>query len=145
MTHVQQHCSTSTGCAAIVGSVCVPPASSKPVTWRMVRGSQKGKRERGEGVKGGRRGGGKGEGRGGRGDGRGGGRGRGGEGGRAQRNCKDYLLGIHFSPLLHIGAEAVSSMQAPWPACVYNSQPHRPSFLIIAQIIPANGEQNCHI
>ena len=39
------------------------------------------------------------------------------------------------------GVEAVSSMTtAAWPPCVYNSQPHKPSGLILAQIIPANGE-----
>ena len=38
------------------------------------------------------------------------------------------------------GVEAVSSMTtAAWPPCVYNSQPHKPSGLILAQIIPANG------
>ena len=40
---------------------------------------------------------------------------------------------------VHAGSEAVSSMQANWPVCVSNSQPHRPSGLIVAQIIPANG------
>ena len=39
-----------------------------------------------------------------------------------------------------IEVEAVSSMQAAaWPSCVSNNQPHRPSGLILAQIIPANG------
>ena len=41
------------------------------------------------------------------------------------------------------GVEAVSSMTtAAWPPCVYNSQPHKPSGLILAQIIPANGRSS---
>ena len=47
------------------------------------------------------------------------------------------LSPLFLSPL---GAMVVSSMQAPWPVCVCNSQPHRPSSLIIAQIMPANGK-----
>ena len=46
---------------------------------------------------------------------------------------------------LHViaGVEAVSSMTtAAWPPCVYNSQPHKPSGLILAQIIPANGRSS---
>ena len=42
--------------------------------------------------------------------------------------------------LSSLGAVVVSSMQAPWPVCVCNTQPHRPSSLIIAQIMPANGK-----
>ncbi len=41
------------------------------------------------------------------------------------------------------GVEAVSSMTtAAWPPCVYNSQPHKPSGLSPAQIIPANGRSS---
>ncbi len=54
---------------------------------------------------------------------------------------------IEFIPLSlsHVSGsptevEAVSSMQAAaWPNCVSSNQPHRPSGLILAQIIPANG------
>lgn len=121
VTHVRPHSSTSTGCATTVGSACVLPASSKPVTWRMVR---KGK------------------------------------GGRRVRKVEGVLFFVSslfplffslFSPshppfflsplfLSSLGAMVVSSMQAPWPVCVCNSQPHRPSSLIIAQIMPANGK-----
>ena len=33
---------------------------------------------------------------------------------------------------------------AAWPPCVCNNQPHKPSGLILAQIIPANGEAGLH-
>ncbi len=37
--------------------------------------------------------------------------------------------------------EAVSSMQTSgWPPCVSHGQPHLPTSLVLAQIIPANGE-----
>ena len=48
------------------------------------------------------------------------------------------------SSVLLLDMEAVSSMQTSgWPVCVSHGQPHQPTNLVLAQIIPANGKCSC--